>query len=200
MLEGARADVSITQAGRLSAMGEPGALQAFSVWNKGQRTRYDIGKITILLDLDAKTRTAIDRQTKTYRVDPYELQAPMAPPGPIEIKPTERRTTIAGRPARLYLWKMVSKEITVTAEIWCAEDLPRVELPALSGAGFDAAAQNKGMGGHPLRVKLVSTSGKVSGTLTTEVYALSTRPLDDAVFAIPPGFTEEPKREKTEKQ
>ena len=192
-----RADLRMTQSGRMS-VGAPGALQTFAVWNKGQKTRYDIQHLTILIDLDKKTRTTIDRFKKTYSVDPFEVQAPMPPPGPITVTPTERRTTVAGHPARLYLWKMVQKELSIAAEIWCAEDVKRVEIPTLSGGGFDAAAQNKGIGGQPLRVKLVTRSGKITAMLTSEIYALSTDPIDDAVFAIPSGFTEVVKPEKTE--
>lgn len=190
-----RADLRMTQAGRMSPMGEPGALQTFAVWNKGQKTRYDIQHLTILIDLDAKTVTTLDRFKKNYTVAAYEVQPPMAPPGPISVTPTERRTTVAGHPTRLYLWTMKQKDLNISAEIWCAEDVKRVEIPSLSGGGFDAAAQNKGMGGQPLRVKLVTKSGKVTAMLTSEVYALSTDSIDDAVFAIPPGFAEEKKPE-----
>ena len=185
---GAWADVSMTQSGRMSPMGEPGALQTFAVWNKGQKTRYDIQHLTIVIDLEAKTRTTIDRFKKNYEIAPYESLAPMTPPGKIVVTPTERRTTIAGHPSRLYRWSLASKDMNITAEIWCAEDVPRIEIPSLSGGGFDAAAQNKGMGGQPMRVKLVTKAGAVTASLTSEVWALSVKPLDDALFAIPPGF------------
>jgi hypothetical protein len=194
-----RADFSAVQNARMSVGEGQMPAQVLKVYQKGKKTRYDVNaNLTVILDMEAKQRTTLDRAKKTYSVAPWE-PAPENPfPGKVTITPTERRTTVAGHPARLYLWKTDLDDIGITGEIWCAEDLPRVMLPSLVGGGFDPASQNKGMDGHPVRVRLttiLTEKGKkvVRSVLTTEVSALSTRELPESYFEVPSGYSEEKK-------
>jgi hypothetical protein len=195
----ARADFSVVQTARMSVgEGTPPA-QTLTVYQKGAKTRFDIGtQLTVILDTDLKRRTTLDRIRKTYRIEPYEQKPAPPPPGKITVTPTERKTTIAGHPARLFLWHTAMGDIDVTGELWAAEDIERVEIPSILGeGGFDPAAQNKGMKGHPLRIRLTTkVKNQVRGILTSEVGAISTKELPESYFDLPAGFVEEKKGEK----
>ena len=197
----ARADLSLVQTVRMNVGEGATPVQQLTIYHRGQKTRYDIGDLlTVIIDIDAKTRTSLDRQKKTFSTAPYAMLVAPRPPGPISVTTTERRTTIAGHPARLYRWKTTMGDIQANGEIWYAEDVPRAEFPAITG-GLDTSAQIKEMSGHPLRVRLVTEVKRGTRvTLTSEVAGLSTREIPDSVFAIPAGFTEALKPEKSEKK
>lgn len=193
----ASADFSAVQNARMQVGERQMPPQSLQVYHKNKKTRYDIGAtLTVLLDEETKQRTTMDRVKKIYTQESWDPAPEKPMTGPITVKPTKRRTTVAGRPARLYLWKTSMGDITVEGQFWCAEDLNRVPLPSIVGGGFDTAAQNKNMSGHPLRIRLVTTTKeKVQAILTSEISALSTRELPDSYFEIPAGFTEEKKGE-----
>lgn len=190
-----RADFSAVQTSRMQVGERETPAQRLTVYQKGKKTRYDISEsITVILDEETKRRITVDRAKKVYQVADWEPVPENPMVGKITIAPTERRTTIAGHSVRLYLWKASLGDIQIDAEIWCATDLPRVALPSIVGGGFDPASQNKGMDGHPFRVTLVTKQkGGLSGILTSQISAASTRELPESYFAPPAGFTEEKK-------
>ncbi|MGC4046926.1 MAG: hypothetical protein QM758_24285 [Armatimonas sp.] len=186
----ASADFSAVQCARMQVGERQMPPQTMRVYHKDQKTRYDINAtLTVILDGDTRQRTIINRATKTYSQESWDPAPEKPTTGPISVKPTERRTSVAGHSTRLYLLNSSMGDISVAGEFWCAEDLDRVPLPSIVGGGFDYTAQNNGMRGHPLRFRLVTTtSEKMQAILTSEIAALSTRELPDSYFDIPKDY------------
>ncbi len=194
LLSVARADFSIVQTDRISVGESVSPAQAMMIYQKGKKTRYDIaGRLTVILDTEAKTRTTLDRVKKTYSVDPYEPFEAHNPPGPITVTPTERKTIIAGHKARLFLWKQTMGDIQTDGELWAAEDIERVYFPSIIGGGFAPASQNKTtMKGHPLRIRLMTrVKGGTTAVLTSEVTSISLKELPESYFKLPTDYVKE---------
>ena len=195
----ARADLALVQTVRLSVGGNPSPAQTMRIWNRGAKTRYDVGpSVSAVIDLDAKTITAIDRVKKTFRVSPYALAAPPSAPSGLVATPTARHANLAGHPARLTRLSATMSGMRIEMELWTADDIPRVALPTLSGVGdFDFSGRSGFPTGHPLRLRLVTAPGsdpRSVAILTSEAAGISVAPIDDAVFAVPAGFVAEPER------
>ena len=165
--------------------------QLTTLYVHGAQTRLDIGTLTYLLNSVTKQTDIVNRQTRTYTVQPY--RAPAANGTTVTVKDAKQTKVISGHLCRRYYTTatLASQPGTVIqGDIWTAQDI--AQPAALStGSGPFAALQSqfRKIKGFPLKSSLTVTGSPLGNTsILTNVVSVSPAPLPASLFAVPAGY------------
>ncbi len=184
------------QRAQMSRSGNPllsGAPQVTTLYLRGGKSRADVGGVTYLSDAATNQTTVINRRSHTYTT--MQTPSPTAGAGQVTatVKDTGQTKMIQGHPSRHYLMSATlaaQPGTVIQGDIWAAQDLPRLTLPA-SSQGPLAVMQGliRKVNGFPLKTTFAVTGSPLgSTTATTSVVSVSKATLPASDFAVPAGY------------
>lgn len=189
--------------GPMSGMlsGQPTAM---TIYVSGDRSRADVGALSVISSASSRKTTVLNRQTKTFTTQTNGAAAGAAMNGArAQVKDTGKTRTILGYPARLYhvtLSNITTPQtgaapMNMAMDIWATKSLPSVAgaTPALPGPAGMAQAQMKRIQGLPL-LSVVSLTGGPTGPvkITTAVKSVKKTLIPASAFAVPAGYKPAP--------
>jgi hypothetical protein len=172
------------------------------------RSRLDLGPVDVITDLTAKQVTTLNPAAHTYTQKPYDPATMKnlmvsAFGGAITYKDavdTGETSQLLGHTVHHYTVHAtitlpiqgipVDKQANdLTMDILATDDLPKTDLDAVQAYNATMGVP-KPIKGISLMSRSTYTSGFLSGLVVNSVAtAMSTKPIADAVFAIPEGYT-----------
>lgn len=204
----------------LAAAREDGEVEDITAYVKGNKLRAggsvgDGPAFWVLVDLDAQTITMVNEQERyfirmTHEDYARDVEALTGPPPADEegaglmIRPLNRRATVAGVPCQGYevtgeegelTWGWVSDAYPGLLATF--QDYGRRMEQIFSEVGDDGPSPEDALyeRGLPMRVQHVRGGGMFESYSVDEILSIEEKPVPDAMFAVPAGFTQKTLRE-----
>ncbi|MCX7607294.1 MAG: DUF4412 domain-containing protein [Bacteroidia bacterium] len=150
---------------------------------RGNKSRSEVGDMTIIVDGDAGYIYALNPALQSYQRSP--IQPPQQDQPQPKITRTKEKTKILGQSVEKYMVEVPTDQGTVKMEIWAAPSLKVSETLGRTNA-LTRGAKVEGL---PLRISM-----DVPG-MDLKIIFLATQisqtPPDEALFRIPEGYVED---------